>query len=151
LGTTPCHTHWRPSDSRIDSHAGGEFLASHHSVEIFSPPYLFKGTRPVVNNVSAVTWMIGFGPTQNTLDVQFRAGVQIRHVALIKTGSVTHGFDSSQRHVTLEQGALLIGTDKYQLTITEPLDYLAAPKGDYMLFVVSTEGVPSLATMIHIQ
>lgn len=137
-------------DGRVFSAGGDLPESSHHSVEIFSPPYLFGGSRGVVSNVSLVTWNTSqFG--SQTLDVQFRTGVQVRHVGLLKTGSITHSFDSSQRYIKLNQPSdpLGIGTDKYRITIDQPTSD-AWPPGDYMLFVVSTEGVPSLATMIHI-
>lgn len=137
-------------DGRVFSAGGDLPVTSHHSIEIFSPPYLYAGSRGVVTNFSSVSWDTTNFTTYN-FDVQFRAGVQVRHIGLVKTGSITHSFDSSQRYVKLFESAArqTIGTDKYRITIDQP-SIEACPAGDYMLFVVSTDGVPSLATMIHV-
>ncbi|MBL8765850.1 MAG: DUF1929 domain-containing protein [Planctomycetes bacterium] len=125
---------------------------SSHSVEIYSPPYLFKGARPAVSGLSSTTWTPTPFVSQESFTIQFRPGSTLEHVALIKTGSITHAFDSSQRYVVLH--AVIqpdpVIADKYSVTVDVPPSHFATPKGDYMLVAVSSLGVPSIAKMIQI-
>jgi hypothetical protein len=63
---------------------------------------------------------------------------------LIRFGSVTHAIDMSQRFLPLSFSA---GTGS--LTITAPVNANLAPPGNYMLFLVDTNGVPSVAAIVH--
>ena len=63
--------------------------------EIFSPPYLFKGTRPTITDApSNVSYGADF-----TVTTPFAA--QITDVRWIRLGSVTHAFDANGRANTL--------------------------------------------------
>jgi hypothetical protein len=122
-------------DGRVLS-TGGEATTD---VEVFSPPYLFKGTRPTVSGVPAA---VGYGQkfTVQSPDA-------IAKVTLIRLPSVTHAFNQNQRLNTLQfaQGAST-GT----IDITTPADANLAPPGDYMLFAVNTNGVPSIGTFVRL-
>ncbi|MGH2897750.1 MAG: Ig-like domain-containing protein, partial [Solirubrobacteraceae bacterium] len=67
----------------------------------------------------------------------------IAKVGLVRLGAVTHSVDMDQRYVplTFSAGA---GT----LTAIAPANANVAPPGPYMLFVVDTAGVPSVARMV---
>jgi hypothetical protein len=109
-------------------------------LEIFSPPYLFKGLRPTIGAVP-IEWKYG-----QTIAIASPQAGNIRWASLIKNGVTTHSFDSGQRLVALEilsQGA---GSISAKLT-NEPN---IGPPGWYMLFLVDTEGVPSEATWVHL-
>ena len=120
----------------------GEFTSK--SGEIFSPPYLFWGEPPV----------IGFAPTVIRYGTSFRvllfapaAPPPIGTVSLVRLGAVTHHFDQNQRYVPLtftmpfESG----------LDVDAPANANLAPPGYYMLFVVSEEGVPSVAKYVRLE
>src|SRR4029077_4208579 len=63
--------------------------------ELFSPPYLFKGPRPTITGAPAV---VQYG---STFTVVTPDAAGIISVALIRPGSVTHGFDEDQRLLSL--------------------------------------------------
>jgi hypothetical protein len=113
-------------------------------MELYSPAYLFKpdgtaATRPTITTAPAVVgWGAGFQVTTPN-------AASIAKVVLIRNGSSTHGFDMEQRHLSLSFTA---GTGA--LTVTSPPDGRIAPPGYYMLFLVDTAGVPSVATFIQI-
>ena len=109
-------------------------------VEIFSPPYLFKGARPVINAVPP-QWNYG----QTITIISPNAG-NIRWVSIIRNCVTTHSFDCSQRLVDLNIVSQAAGTIKATLTDNANL----APPGWYMLFIVTQQGVPSVASWIHL-
>jgi galactose oxidase-like protein/Kelch motif protein/List-Bact-rpt repeat protein len=109
------------------------------SAEIYSPPYLFKGPRPAVSSVpSSVRYGARF--FVGTPD-----GARIVSVTLMGLGAVTHAFDSNQRRVPLS-----FQTTDGGLTIQAPASGRLAPPGSYMLFLVDSNGVPSIAPMVKL-
>ncbi|WP_411725389.1 galactose oxidase-like domain-containing protein [Methyloglobulus sp.] len=109
-------------------------------LEVFSPPYLFKGQRP---SIGAVTTEWGYGQTITISSPQTGA---IRWVSLIRNGITTHSFDCGQRLVDLDIVSQTSGKIKVQVT-NEPG---IAPPGWYMLFLTDTNGIPSVAKWIHL-
>ena len=122
-------------DGRVLSVGGDDTPA----VEIFSPPYLFKGARP---SMSAVPATINYG---QQFSVQSPDASGIGKVTLIRIANVTHAFDQNQRLNVLQftQGS---GT----LSITPPANANLAPPGLYMLFIVNGSGVPSVASLLKL-
>jgi hypothetical protein len=109
------------------------------SAEIYSPPYLFKGPRPT----------IGSSPTSIQYATAFSVatpdGARIAAVSLVGLGAVTHAFNENQRFVPVTFQPSAGG-----LTIQAPATANLAPPGYYMLFIVDTNGVPSMAAMIRL-
>src|SRR4029077_7363853 len=132
-------------DGRVLVAGGGRFFGHDdpsdlRSAEIYSPPYLFKGARPVIGAVpSSVPYATNFSVT--TPDP-----TQIASAALVRLGAVTHAFDQNQRYVPLTFQQIAGG-----LTLQSPTSGNIAPPGYYMLFVVNSNGVPSVASIIQIQ
>jgi hypothetical protein len=132
-------------DGRVLVAGGGRFFAGADpsdqlSAEIYSPPYLFKGVRPVISAVpSSVQYATNFSIT--TPDA-----TQIVSAALVRLGVVTHAFDQDQRYVPLTFQKVAGG-----LTVQSPASGNLAPPGYYMLFIVNSNGVPSVASMIKVQ
>ena len=87
-------------DGRVLVSGGGRFSDGNAptdqlSAEIYSPPYLFNGARPVISSAPAATqYATSFSIT--TPDAS-----QITSAALIRLGAVTHAFDQNQRYVPL--------------------------------------------------
>jgi len=106
--------------------------------EIFSPPYLFKGARPIITSAPD---QIPYGAT---FAVQTQDAASIASVSLIRPGAVTHGFDEDQRFLKLSFTA-----DAGALTIQAPANANLAPPGYYMLFLVNGAGVPSVASFLR--
>ena len=112
----------------------GEFTA-----EIYSPPYLFKGSRPVISTApSAIGWGSGF-------QVSTPNAGNISKVMLIKPSSVTHSVNMGQRAIELGFSA-----GSGVLTVNAPPSGNVAPPGHYMLFIVNSNGVPSVASWVHL-
>ena len=109
------------------------------NAEIFSPPYLFKGPRPVISSAPAVL------PYNASFAVATPDASRIASVSLIALGSVTHAFNQNQRFVPL--AFTDAGTS---LNVTGPINGNTAPPGPYMLFIVDSTGVPSVAAMVRL-
>ena len=77
-----------------------------------------------------------------SFDVDTPNAAQIAKVSLIRSPSVTHAFDMNQRFQFLNFTA---GAGK--VTVQAPANANLAPPGDYMLFLVNTNGVPSVGVV----
>jgi hypothetical protein len=110
------------------------------SAEIYSPPYLFNGTRPTISSAP------GTIPYAANFTVTTPDALQISSVALIRLGAVTHAFDHNQRYVPLTFQQVAGG-----VTVQSPTSSNLAPPGYYMLFIVNSTGVPSVASIVKIQ
>jgi hypothetical protein len=128
-------------DARVLVAGGGHDApeVDQRSAEIYSPPYLFKGPRPAISSVPSV---VGYGAP---FVVGTPDGARIASVTLMGLGAVTHAFDSNQRRVPLS-----FQTTDGGLTIQAPANARLAPPGSYMLFLVDSNGVPSVAPMIKL-
>jgi len=114
-------------------------------MEIYTPPYLFNSdgtpaTRPTITSVT--TGIVGYG---STFQVSSPDAASILSVVMMRLGSVTHAFDMDQRMVGLNFTAQ--GTT---LTLTSPPNGNIAPPGYYLLFILNSSGVPSVAKFVQI-
>ncbi|MCU1307821.1 MAG: hypothetical protein JWN45_2516, partial [Acidobacteriaceae bacterium] len=73
-------------------------------------------------------------------------GSTITSAVLIRTGAVTHFFNMNARFVPVT-----FTTTTGGLTITAPANGNLAPPGYYMLFLVNSNGVPSIAPFVQLQ
>jgi hypothetical protein len=130
-----------PDGRVLQSGMGSDFgnVPDELSAEFYSPPYLFKGARPVITQAPA---QIHFA---TSFFVATPDAASITSAVLIRTGAVTHFFDQNTRFVpvTFQQAA-------GGLTITPPANGFAAPPGYYMLFLVNGSGVPSVAPIMQL-
>ena len=113
--------------------------AEHNHVQIYSPPYLFKGARPNITSVPA-TAARGQNFSLST------DAAHISSVLLVAPGATTHANDMHQRAVKLKTS----GTGGRDLTVSVPEQAGVLPPGYYMLFAVDNHGVPSVARFIRI-
>jgi galactose oxidase len=124
-------------DGRVLS-AGGNG-AIDYTMEVFSPPYLFRGPRPAITRA----------PETLDLDEPFQVETpdagSVAKVSLIRLGSVTHAFDENQRFLPLE-----FTWSAGALTVRSPATSNLAPPGHYMLFLVDVAGVPSVAKIVRL-
>jgi PKD repeat protein len=117
---------------------GGEAAGRLHA-QLYSPPYLFKGARPVIASApGAATYGGAF--TVSTPDA-----ASITSVAMIRLSAATHAFDENQRYVPLSFSA-----SGGALTVNAPAGGGIAPPGFYQLVIKNSAGVPSLASPIRI-
>jgi hypothetical protein len=107
--------------------------------EWYSPPYLFQGARPTI---SGAPGSVGYG-SSFTVSTPNASG--IAKVSLIGLGSVTHAFDMGQRFMWLTFSKTSTG-----LTVKAPTSRNTAPPGYYMLFILTSGGVPSKAKILQV-
>lgn len=109
-------------------------------LDVYSPPYLFKGPRPMIGDVPT-EWKYG-----QTIAIASPQAGNIRWASLIKNGVTTHSFDSGQRLVDLN--ILSQGNGLISAKVTNEPNI--APPGWYMLFLIDMNGVPSISKWIHL-
>jgi len=130
-----------PDGRVVQSGMGADFgnVTDEKSAEFYSPPYLFKGARPTISQA----------PAQVSYNTNFFVGTpdaaSVTKVVLIRNGGVTHFFDQNTRYLPLAFSQASGG-----LTVTAPVDGRLAPPGYYMLFLVNSNGVPSIAPILRV-
>ena len=114
------------------------------NVEIYNPPYLFdaSGQRAVQPKLTSVPADVNIG---ETFFVDFADAAQIDRVTLVKTGSVTHGFNMDQRFVELT-----FQREGSRLRVQAPTKAAEAPPGYWMLFAFNESGVPSKGRILKV-
>jgi peroxiredoxin len=122
---------------------GGCTISTRETIEVFSPPYLFRGPRPVISSAT------GFVKHGATISIKTSTASDIQRVVLAHPSAVTHQTDSEQRVIPLN----------FQVTGPNTIEAQApggagqnaiAPSGYYMLFILNREGVPSVSKWIHV-
>jgi hypothetical protein len=115
---------------------GGCSLSEFNTIEVFSPPYLFRGARPVM---SPLPPLVHHG---HQFEITTADADEIARVVLVRPMAVTHQTDSEQRLIRLE----FVQTAADKLTATMPdgiHPHGLAPRGHYLLFILNVDGVPS--------
>lgn len=119
---------------KVMATGGSNYGGGSNMIEIFSPPYLFKGPRPQIS-LSPPT----IDPT-GMFHIESPQAADISKVVLVRPMAVTHQTDTEQRVV--------------EVTFTRSGNVLTAkaphghhrhhtPRGYYMLFILTSQGVPS--------
>lgn len=130
-------------DGRVLSTGGGQPApvngVNNLDAEIYSPPYLFNGPRPVIASAPA-TVRYGQRFTVETPDA-----ANVVKATWIRLSSVTHTFNMNQRI-----NHLPVQTTTGGLSIVAPSDPNLTPPGHYMLFLINAKGVPSVAKIVQI-
>lgn len=114
-------------------------------IEIFDPPYLFKGARPVISSAPA---LIHHG---QSFVVESPDAAAIVKVVLVRPMAVTHQTDTEQK--ILEMPYVHDHANPTRLTLTAPHGghpHSLAQQGHYMLFAINNNGVPSVAKWIYL-
>jgi PA14 domain-containing protein/galactose oxidase-like protein/K319-like protein len=115
------------------------------NVEIYYPPYLFtpNGTLALRPSIALAPDLLQIG---QTFAVSVSGAAGISRVTLVKTGSVTHGWNMEQRF--LELGFSANGAS---LAVQAPTRAADAPPGTYLLFVIDNAGVPSEGRIVRLE
>jgi hypothetical protein len=122
--------------------AGGD---GNPRIEIFSPPYLFRGTRP---SITAAPGLVHHG---QTFSIETPDAESIVKTVLVRPMAVTHQTDTEQR--VIEMPFLHDHAQPNRLVLTAPHGghpHSLAPQGYYMLFILNRDGVPSVAPWIYL-
>jgi hypothetical protein len=112
--------------------------------EIYNPPYLFFGARPVIAGIS--TPYLRFG---RSLTIATRSASAIANVMLVRNTAFTHLTDADQRALLLP----IVGRTSSTITVMAPPSANVAPDGPYMLFInaASASGlIPSVAAQLYV-
>jgi hypothetical protein len=128
-------------DQAISGGSDNEFR-----IEIYHPPYRFRGPRPTLQLPNTSGAPLTYGAS---IAIAVPTGARnIDRVALIRHGSTTHTNNMDQRYVGLR---ITARTDT-ELTVTLPPDGSVAPPGPYLVFVVGHDAngapVPSDGTSV---
>jgi hypothetical protein len=125
-------------------------LFGHKNMEIYSPPYLFTSSGASVDTVPGARPAITSAPGSVAYGQSFSVGTTNAGanptVSLVRLASVTHGFNQDQRQINLP--ATVNGSSG--LTVTGPADSNKCPPGHYMLFVLNSNGVPSVSRIVKV-
>ena len=113
-------------------------------MEVYSPAYLFNadGSAAVRPAIAVNPGGISYG---TPFQIQTPDAADIASVVLIRPGAPTHAFDMEQRLIELS-----FTTGGGVLTATAPPNGNIAPPGYYMLFILNSAGVPSMASFVTI-
>ena len=150
-------------DARVISMGGGHRgfprsnrLEEQSSGQYFAPTYSAQGAAPEYAGVEegdAITIFYpgqGDGPSATLINLQ-PGSEPVDHVALVKLGSATHGFDMGQSYMRLG-----VQPGDNNLTLAEstdptfPFSPETATPGYYMAFLMSASGEPSGARYAHL-
>jgi hypothetical protein len=116
------------------------------TAEIYSPPYLFRGPRPTITGAPKT---VSYG---TSFDVSHQ-GPAVTRAALVAPGAATHAVDMNQRWVPLDVTPGAAGTVTVEAPpgdTDDPPGRNVAPPGWYMLFLLSDDGVPSVASWVRV-
>lgn len=113
------------------------------NAEIYTPGYLLDPSGNPAARPSITS-----GPSRVALGQTFRvtADKAIRRMTLVKTGAVTHGYNTDQRF--FEASFAAVGGSAYDVVF--PNDAINATPGLYMLFAFDAAGVPSIGKYVRL-
>ncbi|KAI7837152.1 hypothetical protein COHA_009029 [Chlorella ohadii] len=111
---------------------GGGDVSNDRTAELYSPPYLFKGPRPVISSVQD-----SIKPGES-LEVSYTSTDPVTKALFLRTGSITHSMSFDHRSLWLTIASNANG----KLTLTTPT---------YMVVILSNKGVPSVGKIVSVQ
>lgn len=145
-----------------------------HWLEVFNPPYMFKGQRPTIKGITSGKQFhangqpktdadlapVSLGETVQ-VDVDNAGDVGAAKITLVKLGAVTHSGDQGQRLFKLcgpaivknapnEPGLCKASGGKITAKLPAKASRNLVPAGVYMMFYVNAEGVPSVSQMVKV-
>ncbi|MEU0667988.1 galactose oxidase-like domain-containing protein [Streptomyces lavendulocolor] len=127
------------SDSLFADKANTKPGVFEQRIEIYTPPYLFRDSRPKVTG-GPETIKRGQSGVFTTPDA-----ARIKTAKLMRPSAVTHVTDVDQRSIALEMKKTADG-----IQVTVPKNRALVPSGWYMLFVTDDKGTPSEAVWVEV-
>src|SRR5881394_911693 len=123
------------------------------AIEIYTPSYLYdtndhliSSTRPQITGLS-FSGPIHYGVP---FSVSYSSTSPISSAVLVRPGSSTHASDMDQRLIGLCGATSPCSASGNTLSLTTPSNGSIAPPGYYMLFLLDSAGVPSIARFIQL-
>lgn len=108
-------------------------------LEIYSPPYLFRGPRPEIAEAP------DRAERGATLAVATPDGARVDRARLVRLASSTHVTSVDQRSVALDLTHTATGVE-----VDVPASVQTVPEGFYQLFLVDDRGVPSEGHILRV-
>lgn len=109
-------------------------------IEAFSPPYLFRGVRPQIVDLSGSDLVRGAD-----VELTIFPETRLTSIVLMGVGSNTHWVDGGiPRRLILP-----VTQEGTAVSATLPTDPAVLPLGFYMLFAM-VDDIPSVATIVHV-
>ncbi|KAK2603590.1 hypothetical protein QQS21_004171 [Conoideocrella luteorostrata] len=129
-------------DGRVFNAGGGlcgDCNTNHFDGQVFTPQYLLTNsgqlaTRPVIRSA-----------TQSGRRITISTDSAVTSASLIRYGTATHTVNTDQRRIPLTLNR--VGTNQY--TTDVPSDSGIVLPGYYMLFVMNSNGVPSISKTVN--
>ncbi len=109
-------------------------------IELFRPPYLFRGERPIIEKCDEET------SYNKTIEIETLNSETIDKICLIRPTCTTHCVNPEQRYIGLE----FERKNDTILQVSLPRNVNLAPPGYYMLFILNTKDVPSIAHFVKL-
>ncbi|MFE4651644.1 kelch motif-containing protein [Streptomyces sp. NBC_01550] len=128
------------SDSLYADRANSRPGVFEQRIEIYTPPYLYRDSRPELTAGPKRMRRGGTGMFTTS------RGSTITSAKLMRPSAVTHVTDTDQRSVDLRPARTAEG-----ISVTVPKNRALVPSGWYMLFVTDAKGTPSEGTWVEIQ
>ncbi len=141
-GHAPIGTAYAKPDDSGEQLLGLSKAYTDPTFQIFSPPYLFWGERPVITDVDPAV------RTGQVLDVGVANPQDISSVRLLRNTSITHIVDADQRNVELR----IVGRDADSVQVQVPGNTVLPP-GPYLLFVhrdAERGEIPSVSRQVSV-
>jgi hypothetical protein len=137
--------------------SGGCTVSVENTIEVFSPPYLFNpdgspASRPRILTINGAEPTRVTAPTVDhgsTFTIETPEAADIAKVVLVRPMAVTHQTDTEQRVIQ----CTFMKTGAYILCATAPdgsQPHAMAPRGYYMVFILTSAGVPSEGRFIYL-
>jgi len=127
-------------DGRVVKTGGQDGGPVVYEIEVYSPPYLFRGPRPEITSAPDT---IGWG---SQIKIDTTQADSIQSVSLVRMSTITHHTNTDQRYLSLA----LNQQDADTVVATAPAHGNLAPPGLYYLSVVNDCGVPSESKIVII-
>ncbi|MEM9410729.1 MAG: galactose oxidase-like domain-containing protein, partial [Planctomycetota bacterium] len=108
--------------------------------EIWNPYYLYSTARPVINS------MVSSANYGQQVSMSYSSSVPVSHVVIHRTGEQTHSFSYNQ----ISERIALDSNGGGNLTFSIPSNSNVLPPCYYMVFLMSNDGVPSVAKWLQI-
>lgn len=127
-------------DGRVISAASDSGKALENTYEIYSPPYLFKGSRPTITSAPS---LINYG---QSFTVVTPNAANVKRVALIRPAATTHADHMDDKYYIDMSWTVQSG----QITVTPPANPTYAAPGYYMLVILNQQAVPSVMPFVQL-
>lgn len=144
-----------PSNAVGDAAKESDIGCERTDVQAWKPPYLSNAAskRPVIDSPDAAQPLaMEIGGAKVSVRMEGGGGAldPKKGAVLMALGSFTHGFDQNQRYVRLAFAVEAAASGQVVVKLTPPESPLAAPPGDYLLFLVNEAGTPSVGQHVRL-